>query len=80
MAGKKDYHLILMDINMPIMDGLEATRTILKHKQKTKIIFVSTFDNELDKKKAMESGAIGYIEKPITMEVVENTIYNTLHL
>jgi len=63
---KSPPDLILMDIQMPVMDGYEATR-ILKNDGDLKeipIIFLSAFSESANKVEAFESGAVDYIVKP----------------
>jgi CheY-like chemotaxis protein/nitrogen-specific signal transduction histidine kinase len=62
--------LILMDINMPIMDGIEATKAIrqIGYPFPISIIAVSAFSNEDDLKKIVDCGMDYYITKPITKE------------
>ena len=62
--------LILMDINMPLMDGIEATKTIrhIGYTFQITIIAVSAFSNEEDLKKIVDCGMDYYITKPITKE------------
>jgi len=65
-VSKKDYSLILLDINMPEMDGYEVA-TILKNSEKTKdipIIFLSANANQESINKGFEHGAEDYITKP----------------
>ena len=59
--------LILMDIQLPHMDGLEATR-IIKHQPSSRdipVIAISAHAMEGDKQKAFDAGCNGYITKPI---------------
>lgn len=74
LAQKETPDLILMDISLPGMDGLEATR-ILKKDKKVKdvpIVAMSAHAMTGDKEKAMEAGCVGYITKPIdTKSLVE---------
>jgi len=67
------YDVITMDINMPIMDGIEAVRQIMK-KKPTAILMISSLttadaDVTMD---ALDLGAIDYIPKPGTMNVGKN--------
>ena len=66
------YDLILMDIQMPKMDGYKATKEIrnLKDKDKASIAIVAMTANafEEDKKKAFDAGMDGHIAKPINIE------------
>ena len=69
MESLKEVHpkLILMDVGLPGMDGLELTR-ILKANEQTKsikIIALTAFSMKTDKDKVMEAGCDGYITKPI---------------
>ena len=68
-AGPGYYDLILMDIQMPIMDGYHATRAIRELDDKVKanipIIAVSANAFEEDRKKAIESGMNVHLAKPI---------------
>ena len=63
------YDLILMDITMPNMDGLETTRQIraLKDKEKANIPIIAMTANVLDedRKGAMEAGMDAFTEKPV---------------
>jgi len=69
-ATAKQYDVITMDINMPVMDGIEAVRQIME-KQPTPILMVSslTTDDATITMDAMDLGAVDYIAKPGTMNV-----------
>lgn len=67
MADKDMYDLILMDIELPGIDGIEATRRI-KDKpryKKTPVIALTAFAMEGDREKFLEAGFDYYISKPI---------------
>ena len=74
------YDLILMDIQMPNMNGYEATRRIrqFENVKKASIPILAMTANafEEDKKMAMEAGMNGHISKPIDVSVLENQIIN----
>lgn len=55
--------LVLMDINMPVMDGYEATRWIKDNKPLIKVLALSMYDDENAIMKMLRSGARGYILK-----------------
>ncbi|HZT42859.1 MAG TPA: response regulator [Chthonomonadaceae bacterium] len=57
--------LVLMDIRLPILDGLEASRRILEQMQ-TCIVILTGYDMEEYRQKARELGLSGYIVKPVT--------------
>jgi two-component system cell cycle response regulator DivK len=72
--------LILMDIMMPKMDGLEATR-IIKADNKTKhipVIALTSYAMKGDREKTLEAGCDGYIAKPIDIQEVLKTIEHFL--
>ena len=72
--------MILMDIGLPGMDGLELTR-ILKPGEKTKdikIIAITAFAMKTDKDKVKEAGCDGYITKPINTRKFTGQILDLL--
>ena len=76
------YDLILMDIQMPNMNGYEATRRIrqFENVKKASIPILAMTANafEEDKKMAMEAGMNGHISKPIDVNVLENQIIKVI--
>ncbi|OGP59912.1 MAG: two-component system response regulator [Deltaproteobacteria bacterium RBG_13_49_15] len=70
MVVQKKPDLILMDIQLPDMDGLEATRMIRASEAEGRIpiVAVTSFAMAGDREKALEAGCNGYIEKPINPE------------
>lgn len=74
--------LILLDINMPQMDGYEVCQQ-LKADERTRdvlVIFLSALDDALDKIKAFEVGGVDYITKPFQLEEVLVRVENQLAL
>ena len=57
--------IVIVDINMPVMDGYEATKEIRKYSAKVPIIAVTAFAYASDEQRVMESGFDGYMPKPI---------------
>lgn len=72
----KPVDLILSDINMPSMDGLEFVRQI--HAQKlapgVPVVMITTESSEEHVKQAIQAGARGYIRKPFTVEQVKERV------
>ena len=76
------YDLILMDIQMPIMDGYEATRRIraLEDPERSSVPIVAMTANafEEDRQKAMEAGMNAHVAKPIDIEKLMETLKDIL--
>lgn len=72
----KEYHpdLILMDIKMPGMDGLEATRLIRTYSEIVPIVALTAFAFESDKEKALEVGCNDFITKPMSLNALEKVL------
>lgn len=69
----KEYNpqIVLMDINMPVMDGYEATKEIRKYSAKVPIIAITAFAFASDEQRVMESGFDGYMPKPINANLLK---------
>ena len=65
MFKEYDPQIVLMDINMPVLDGYEATKEIRKYSAKVPIIAITAFAYASDEQRVMESGFDGYMPKPI---------------
>jgi len=75
--NSSNYDIIFMDVQMPNMDGLEATREIVKTTDvlsRPKIIAMTAFALEGDKDKCIEAGMNDYISKPIKIEEIQQMI------
>ena len=77
-ASDNTYDVILMDIQMPIMDGYEATKELRGLGNRTPIIAMTANAFSEDKKKAKDVGMDGYIAKPIDVNKLVSTIVNIL--
>jgi len=60
--------VILMDVRMPVMDGVEATRIIHKEHPDISIMMLTTFDDDSYVVEALNEGAVGYILKDVPPE------------
>jgi DNA-binding NarL/FixJ family response regulator len=66
--------VVLMDIRMPVMDGREATRIICQRFPNTKVLVVSTFDEDDYIAHAIQAGAKGYLLKDMPVEELAQAI------
>ena len=65
---------ILMDIKMPLMNGLEATKIIRESNTEIPIIMQTAYAFSSDKENAMKAGATEVLVKPITLSILRTTI------
>src|SRR3982751_6491445 len=72
--------LILMDIAMPVMDGLDATRQLRSRAELNElpIVFITAFDTENFRQMASDAGGDGYLTKPIDFDRLSNLILTLL--
>ncbi|MBU4525568.1 MAG: response regulator [Desulfomicrobium sp.] len=77
-----DFDLILMDVSMPVMDGIEACQRIRgsrnSHKRDIPIIALTAYAMAGDKEKFLAAGMSGYVAKPINMETLTQMMAETL--
>jgi DNA-binding NarL/FixJ family response regulator len=70
MVKKLRPAVVLMDIAMPLLNGLEATRQILKAVPATKVLILSAHSDDAYVKNATESGAVGFLLKQTSSHIV----------
>lgn len=77
----RQVDLILSDINMPSMDGLEFVRQIRAQNLApgVPVVMITTESSEEHVKQAIQAGARGYIRKPFTAEQVKERVLSLLH-
>ncbi|NVJ50035.1 MAG: two-component sensor histidine kinase BarA [Gammaproteobacteria bacterium] len=75
------FDLVFMDIQMPEMDGVEATRRIRKSKlnQRTPIVALTAHAMMGEREKLLSEGMNDYLTKPIGLEQIEETLYKWTH-
>ena len=81
VALRKCPDLILMDLNMPVMDGLAATERIREMKERcgdVAIVAVTAFDTYGMKEAALEAGCQAYLLKPLALDELEAVVERLL--
>ena len=73
-AGRHHPDVVLMDMKMPVMDGLEATRQIREAGSSVPIIAVTAYAYDSDRAKALDVGCDDYIAKPLTGDVLKKKL------
>ncbi len=66
--------IVLMDMRMPVMNGSTATRIICEQFSNTKVLVLSTYDDDIDVREAIRAGAKGYLLKDMPSEELVNAI------
>ncbi|KAG7352281.1 signal transduction histidine kinase [Nitzschia inconspicua] len=77
LSGTTKFDCIFMDMQMPIMDGMEATRIIMERDPSSKIIFVTAHALDEFKSRADAVGATSFISKPFRLNDIEKALEKT---
>jgi len=78
LAAEHNPDLILMDLKMPVMNGIDATREILKENSAIKVLVLTTYDHDEWLFDALRAGASGYLLKDAKREEIISAIKGTL--
>jgi len=70
--------LVLMDLSMPVMDGLEATHAILEEFPDARIIVLTTYAGDEDVHRALDAGAVGYVLKDMLVADILKVIRSVI--
>jgi two-component system chemotaxis response regulator CheY len=78
--GGEPVNLVVTDLNMPFMDGIEFIRTIKSNPETSHIpaLMITTEDDDEERRHAAAAGADGYLVKPVTAEVVVKKVRHLL--
>jgi DNA-binding NarL/FixJ family response regulator len=78
MARTLRPDVILMDIAMPVLNGLEATRQILAADPAAKVIVLSAHSDDVYVERMNEAGAVGFLEKQTSAEILTRAIHEVV--
>jgi len=79
LANELEPDLILMDLRMPVMDGVTATRLIKSRQPGIQVLVLTTYDSDADILPAIEAGATGYLLKDTSREELYCAIRAAAH-
>ena len=68
-------HVVLMDVRMPVMDGIEATRRIVASGVESRVLILTTFDLDEYVYEALRAGASGFLLKDVTAQQLVDAVY-----
>ena len=70
----EDYDLIVLDLNLPGMDGMDILRELRKENEETKVLILSARSQIIDKVEGLDAGANDYMAKPFHLQELEARI------
>jgi DNA-binding NarL/FixJ family response regulator len=70
LVARARPHVVLMDLRMPVLDGIAATRRLRAEHRDVQVIALTTFDDDADVFAALRAGAIGYLLKDVSGETL----------
>ena len=75
-----DYDLVILDLNLPIIDGMEVLKTIRQTNQSVKVLILSARSSIDERVKGLDAGANDYLVKPFDFKELEARIRNLLRM
>lgn len=74
LARRLEPDVALIDLRMPVLDGVAATTEIVAGRTGTRVLILTTYDTDVEIERAVEAGAIGYLLKDTTREQLVDAI------
>lgn len=79
LISKENFDLILLDVSMKVMSGVEVLRRLRSHKSKVKVVMVSGNEDTETISEVTALGIIGYVQKPFVLEELENIVLTQMN-
>jgi len=80
LLEKEPFNLVLLDLKMPDMDGIEVLKKIREKWQETKVIMITGYSTVETAVKTLKLGAFSYIEKPFTPDTLLEAVKEVFDL
>ncbi|MFF4830506.1 response regulator [Streptomyces sp. NPDC001315] len=74
LVARHDPDVALVDLRMPVLDGVRTTTEIVARHPRTRVLILTTYDTDADIERGVEAGAIGYLLKDTTREQLVDAI------
>ncbi|HEU5029978.1 MAG TPA: response regulator transcription factor [Spirillospora sp.] len=74
LAERLRPDVALVDLRMPVLDGVSATTEILARRTGTRVLILTTYDTDEEIERAVEAGAVGYLLKDATREQLADAV------
>ena len=74
LCAENDYDVVIMDVRMPGLNGVDAFRQIRRHCEGVRVILMSAYGMDDLKEMALKDGAIAFLDKPLEIEKVIHLI------
>jgi two-component system response regulator FixJ len=71
---------LILDVKMPGMNGLELQKELNSSNRELPIVFITAYDEPKDREKALENGAVAFLQKPLNDKILLEAIQSALKL
>lgn len=72
--NKEVKDILILDVRMPVMGGLELQKYLVDSGVDIPIIFITAFDSKESRQRAKQAGAVGYLQKPVDDQALLDTV------